>query len=142
MGVKAGIVLSVFGILFALGMVTLNSVVLPALLSRPTSPVAALLAPLALGIALIFGFGAFLLSSIFYLLAHITSRGHRSKALGILFIVGGLIILTATAIAMAVILPLYRGPLIELIPFIAFFTVQAAVGLLITVAGIRKMGRV
>jgi len=143
-GVKAGIVLSVFGLLLALGMMSINSAVLPSLLNQPGGGggfAGALLAGLALGFTLIFGFGAFLLSSIFYLLAHITSRGLRSKTLGILFIVGGLIILTATAIAMTVMLPLYRGPPQELIPFIAFLTVQVAVGLLITVAGIRKTGR-
>jgi len=143
MGVKSGIVLAFIGLLFALSMAALYSAALTSL-QAPVSGgglAGALLAGLAVGIPLLLGGGAFIFSSLFYLIAHLTSKHTVSKALGILFMVGGALIMFAVLMIAAVMLPRYRGSSAELLPFAAFFTVQATVGLLITVAGVRKIWR-
>lgn len=143
MGVRAGIVLASIGLLFALVSTAFYVYMLSAI-SSPASGgglAGALLAAAITGLLFIFGYGGFILSIIFYLASYMTSRHSRSKAIGILLIIGGMLFLASIAMVTATMLPRYRGPLEELALFAALLLAQTIIGLLCIAAGVRTARR-
>jgi len=143
MGVRAGIVLASIGLLFALVSTAFYIYMLSAISSQASGGglAGALLAAAIAGLLFIFGYGGFILSTIFYLASYITSRHSRSKAIGILLIIGGMLFLASIAMVTATMLPRYRGPLEELALFAALLLAQAIIGLLCIAAGVRTARR-
>jgi len=136
MGVRAGIILALPGLFFAL-LSTIFHIYAISIILSPPSGSDFLGAAIGVGFLFLFGWGSFILSTIFYLASYIASRHSRSRVIGISFIMGGVLFLANFTLVTTTMLPRYRGPLEELVLFAAPLLAQATIGFLCIVAGVK-----
>ena len=139
MGRKAGIALAALGLitaLFSTAMYVTATAGLSALAGAQGLGFGAMALILQLGAMLILGLISFILSALFYLAAYLTSRRIKSKAIGVLLIIGGILILLIAVSLFVNILPISGS-----LQLVAFGLLHVAVALLLIVAGLKTARR-
>ena len=141
MGRKAGIILSAIGLIFIIIALGATGSVFSASHNIPAGAGLggiAFIALLAYGLVLTAVF--WFIGLVFYLAASLTSRGVSSKAIGSLFIIGGLLHFIFLIIPVFAILKGVSGPITETVTTIAIFLLAPlVVGILMVRAGMKRL---
>ncbi|GBC70220.1 hypothetical protein HRbin01_01930 [archaeon HR01] len=136
MGFKAGIVLSVFGLLISMLVLAAVQEAVRVLASPPTGDI---FSGLGAGIAVFMAAASALLSAIFYGAAYLTTRGLRSAVVGGLMIVGGLLLIISSLILAPQITKWLAGPAEESLTLMGLIIFPLVLGLLTIVGGVRRV---